>query len=98
MKRLARRLAWSVFVVWAVVSITFAVNRLLPGDPARLVAGLQARPADVARIREQLGLDRPLVVQYALFWRRLVHAGPPAGEARGDPAHASCAVILLLSC
>ena len=67
-RRLARRLAWSLGVVWAVVSIAFAVNVLLPGDPARMVAGPQARPADVARIREQLGLDRPPAVQYARFW------------------------------
>jgi peptide/nickel transport system permease protein len=89
---LARRLAWSVGVVWAVVSIAFMVNVLLPGDPARMVAGPQARPADVTRIREQLGLDRPPVVQYARFWGRLVHLGPRTlGEG-----HASCAVVLPL--
>jgi peptide/nickel transport system permease protein len=88
----ARRLAWSVGVVWAVVSIAFAVNVLLPGDAARLVAGPQARPADVARIREQLGLDRPPLAQYGRFWTRLVHLGPP--ERSGE--HASCAVVLPL--
>jgi peptide/nickel transport system permease protein len=92
MRRLARRLAWSLGVVWAVVSIAFAVNVLLPGDAARMVAGPQARPADVARIREQLGLDRPPAVQYARFWTRLVHLGP---RATGG-AHASCAVVLPL--
>jgi peptide/nickel transport system permease protein len=91
-RRLAWRLAWSVGVVWAVVSIAFAVNVLLPGDPAQMVAGPQARPADVARIREQLGLDRPPAVQYLRFWTRLVHVGPSAA----DPAHASCAIVLPL--
>jgi peptide/nickel transport system permease protein len=91
-KRLAHRFAWSLGVVWAVVSISFAVNVLLPGDAARMVAGPQARPADVARIREQLGLDRPPMVQYARFWTRLVHVGPRAT----DGAHASCAVVLPL--
>jgi peptide/nickel transport system permease protein len=94
MKRLARRLGWSLFVVWAVVSLAFAVNNLVPGDPARMVAGAQARPADVARLREQLGLDRPPLVQYALFWRRLVHPGPRSVGAGADPAHASCTVVL----
>jgi peptide/nickel transport system permease protein len=83
-------------VVWAVVSIAFGVNELLPGDPARAVAGVQARPADVARIRQQLGLDRPPAVRYVLFWRRLVHIGPPEHEAPPDPAHASCAIVLPL--
>jgi peptide/nickel transport system permease protein len=83
-----------VFVAWAVVSLAFAMNNLLPGDPARMVAGVQARPADVARIREQLGLDRPPLVQYALFWGRLVHFGPH--DARAHASHASCGVIVPL--
>ena len=90
MRRLARRLAWSVGVVWAVVSIAFAVNVLLPGDAARMVAGPQARPADVARIREQLGLDRPPLVQYARFWTRLVHFGPRATRRRRTRAARCC--------
>lgn len=73
MTRLLRRLGWSVVVVWAVVSIAFVVNNLVPGDPARMVAGPQARAADVARISQQLGLDRPAAVQYAIFWRRVAH-------------------------
>jgi peptide/nickel transport system permease protein len=85
-----RRLGWSLFVVWAVVSITFAINNLLPGDPARLVTGPQARPADVARVRKQLGLDDPPLVQYARFWHRLLHLGPPrdasAGSGRDPPS------------
>jgi peptide/nickel transport system permease protein len=92
MKGLPARIAWSFAVVWAVVSIAFAVNVLLPGDPARMVAGPQARPADVARIREQLGLDRPPIVQYGRFWGRLVHLGP----RDADEAHATCAVVLAL--
>jgi peptide/nickel transport system permease protein len=92
MTRIAKRLASSLGVVWAVVSIAFAVNVLMPGDPAHMVAGPQARPADVARIREQMGLDRPAIVQYARFWTRLVHVGPRAT----DGAHASCAVLLPL--
>jgi peptide/nickel transport system permease protein len=92
MTALVRRLAWSVGVVWAVVSIAFAINVVIPGDAARLVAGPQARTADVARIRDQLGLDRPPLVQYGRFWARLVHIGPRAlgGE------HANCAVVLPL--
>jgi peptide/nickel transport system permease protein len=94
MSRLATRVAWSLFVVWAVVSITFVVQTVLPGDPARMVAGAQARPADVARIRARLGLDRPLPEQYARFWARLVHVGPR--DARASPDHSSCAVVLPL--
>jgi peptide/nickel transport system permease protein len=91
---IARRIAWSLVVAWVVISATFAVNELLPGDPARVVAGVQARPADVARIRAQLGLDRPPAVRYVLFWKRLLHVGPR--EARADSEHVTCAVILPL--
>lgn len=94
MSLLARRIAWSVVVAWVVISATFAVNELLPGDPARVVAGVQARPVDVARIRAQLGLDRPPLVRYVLFWKRLLHVGPR--DARAVAEHATCAVVLPL--
>ena len=96
MRRALRRLGWSIFVVWAVVSLAFVVNNLVPGDPARMVAGVQARPADVERIRAQLGLDRPPLVQYGLFLKRLVHVGPSVIDATQDPSHASCAVVVAL--
>jgi peptide/nickel transport system permease protein len=96
MMRLAQRLGWCLAIVWAVASVAFAVDHLLPGDPATMVAGPQARPADVARIREQLGLDRPPIVQYALFWRRLVHLGPRFTGSDSDPKHASCAAVVPL--
>ena len=96
MRHLLRRLGWSVFVVWGVVSIAFVVNTFVPGDPARMVAGAQARPADVERIRQQLGLGDPALVQYAHFWRRLVHVGPGVIDGKADPAHANCAAVLPL--
>lgn len=91
-RRFARRLAWGLFVVWATVTLAFLVNNALPADPARMVAGPQARPQDVERIRRELGLDRPLIVQYARFFRRLVHVGP-AEVAPKDPEHGTCATL-----
>lgn len=87
MRHLARRLAWAVFVVWATTSLAFVVNNVLPSNPARMIAGPQARPADVARIRAQLGLDRPLIVQYGAFMKRLVHF---AGMSAPKEEHATC--------
>lgn len=95
MRHLLRRLAWAVFIVWAVVTLTFVVNTVIPSDPARMVAGQQARPKDVERIRSQLGLDRPLVVQYGSFMRRLVHFGPRNPDAK-DPSHGTCGTVLWL--
>lgn len=91
-RKLLRRLAWALFVVWATVSLAFLVNNALPSDPARMVAGPQARPQDVERIRKDLGLDRPVYVQYARFFQRLVHTGPSTIEP-SDKAHATCATL-----
>lgn len=88
----ARRLAWAALVVWTALTLAFATNHLLPSDPARLVAGAQARPADVARVRAQLGLDRPLHVQYLRFFGRLVHLGPAPTGPR-DEAHGTCGTL-----
>jgi peptide/nickel transport system permease protein len=85
---------WSLAVVWAVVTVTFAIDELLPGDPARMAAGPQATAADVARIRRTLDLDRPAPVRYFRFWRRLVHLGPSSAAPSAEDAHATCDVVL----
>jgi peptide/nickel transport system permease protein len=90
MKRALRRLGWSVFVIWATVTLAFFVNHSLPDDPARMVAGAQARPRDVERIRAQLGLDRPILVQYGSYLRRLVHTRWRGGDR---DAHATCGAL-----
>jgi peptide/nickel transport system permease protein len=92
MAELGRRLVWAAFIVWAVMSLTFVINNVLPSDPARMIAGPQARPHDVLRIRQQLGLDRPIHVQYAAFFARIVHLGPTP-IAENDKAHETCAAI-----
>ncbi|MDQ2785879.1 MAG: ABC transporter permease [Chloroflexota bacterium] len=45
----------------------FLILRLIPGDPATIVAGSDATPAQVAAVRKDLGLDKPLVAQYAIW-------------------------------
>ncbi len=87
MKRILRRLAWSLFIVWSVTTLTFFINNILPSDPARMAAGPQARPKDVERIRAQLGLEKPAVVQYGIFMSRLLHVAPADAAA---PEHTSC--------
>jgi peptide/nickel transport system permease protein len=91
MKAALRRLAAMIFVVWGVVSLTFLINYALPGDPARAIAGPQARPSDLRKIREQLGLGRPLYAQYGRFLGRLVH---PSFAFGGEPSrHAACSTF-----
>ena len=62
---LPRRIVGALVLFWLVVTITFALVRLAPGDPAILLVPPTATRADAARLRAELGLDRPIVVQYA---------------------------------
>src|ERR1700716_3544673 len=59
--------------------------RLLPGDPARIGAGLLASESDVEHIRHQLGLDQPGAVQYAAFLGRLLHFDLGTSVRSGQP-------------
>ncbi len=69
---LVRRLLWAGVLFVGVTLITYALFFVLPADPARLAAGKSATAEDVVRVSHQLGLDRPLHEQYALFLKRLV--------------------------
>lgn len=62
---LARRLANAALLFWLVVTLIFALVRLAPGDPAAFLVSPTATAADASRLRAELGLDRPIVVQYA---------------------------------
>ena len=59
---------------WCVLSLTFALLRLAPGDPATFLVPPGATAADAARLRTELGLDRPVSVQYARWVRGLLRA------------------------
>ncbi|MBX6351287.1 MAG: ABC transporter permease [Clostridia bacterium] len=64
---LVARLGTSLVTLFGVAVAVFLLVRLLPGDPARVIAGLLATPDEVERIRHQLGFDRPETVQFAIF-------------------------------
>ncbi len=58
------RLLIAVLLLWGLVTLSFALVSLLPGDPAVALLGEYATPADVARINAELGLDKPFVERY----------------------------------
>jgi glutathione transport system permease protein len=62
-----RRLAGTIPVLIAVSILVFGFVRMLPGDPARLVAGPDASQSDVEAVRLELGLDRPIYWQYVRY-------------------------------
>jgi peptide/nickel transport system permease protein len=71
----ARRIATSLALVWIVATVVFTVIHLVPGDPAELLlssGGTAPDPAVVDELRQRLGLDRPLLVQYGAFLQGLL--------------------------
>jgi peptide/nickel transport system permease protein len=86
------RIAEALAVVWLLASLVFFALRLLPGDPAALVLGEDASPAELARIRASLHLDQPLAAQYAGFLRGL--ATLDLGESLRRPGTKAMARVL----
>jgi peptide/nickel transport system permease protein len=68
---LLRRLGQSVLTIFLTLSTVFVLVRMAPGDPAAALAGPNPTSADLARIREQFGLDDSLLTQYWVFLRDL---------------------------
>lgn len=70
---LARRILFIVPVALLVSFLTFMIIHIIPGDPARLLLGEFATPQSLAALRQQLGLDKPLFEQFALWLWQLFH-------------------------
>lgn len=64
---IVRRLIWTPFLLLIVSFITFGLGRFAPGDPVQILSGQINDPAAVERIRHQLGLDKPFLVQYGIY-------------------------------
>lgn len=68
-----QRLLMLVFVLFGVTVATFLMSHVIPGDPAQMMAGPHASPETLQSIREQLGLNQPLWVQYLDYMKELFH-------------------------
>jgi peptide/nickel transport system permease protein len=68
-----RRVLATLPVMAIVALLVFSLLYIAPGDPAAVIAGDQASPADVERIRQSLGLDRPFLVQFGSWVWRILH-------------------------
>jgi peptide/nickel transport system permease protein len=97
---LLRRIPSAVLVLFAASVLIFAVIRLVPGDPATTLAGVDATPEAIAAIRHSLGLDRPLVEQYLAWLGHLVTGDPGrsyviGGRISSLVAHGAANTIIL---
>jgi peptide/nickel transport system permease protein len=70
---LTGRLVWLVIALWAIVSITFLLIYVIPGDPVSAIIGGRASGSVLKAVQHQYGFDQPVWVQYGRFWRQLGH-------------------------
>ena len=68
-----RRILATIPVMAIVALFVFSLLYLAPGDPAAIIAGDQATPADVERIRASLGLDRPFLIRFGEWFWNVLH-------------------------
>jgi peptide/nickel transport system permease protein len=68
-----RRILATIPVMLIVAFCVFSLLYIAPGDPAAIIAGDQATPADVERIRASLGLDRPFLVRFGEWFWQILH-------------------------
>ena len=87
---LLRRILATIPVMLVVALFVFALLHLSPGDPAAVIAGDAASPADIARIRHSLGLDNPLHVQLGIWLWHVAH-----GDL-GTSIHSGVPVLTLI--
>ena len=64
---IARRCLWVPPTLLGLVLLVFAISHVIPSDPARVMAGENAPPEQVAALRQKYGLDRPLPVQFVRY-------------------------------
>src|SRR5712692_703650 len=70
---IVRRLLATIPVMAVVALFVFSLLYVAPGDPAAVIAGDQASPEDVARIRQSLGLDRPFLIRFGEWVWQILH-------------------------
>ncbi len=82
---LIRRLLLTIPVLLGVATLVFSLIHLVPGDPAQAMLGDGASPQDIAELRTNLGLDRPLPAQYASFLRAAIAGDLGTSFRTGQP-------------
>lgn len=81
----AKKMLASLPVLLGVSLLAFLIMHLTPGDPAAVILGPDADPASIQVLREKLGLDQPLPVQYAKYLGRLVKGDLGTSIRSGQP-------------
>ncbi|MGL6201482.1 MAG: ABC transporter permease [Lachnospiraceae bacterium] len=72
-KMILKRIVQLIPILLIVVTITFFITRIIPGDPAAIVLGPQAPAEAVEALHEELGLNKPIMVQYVEYLKQILH-------------------------
>lgn len=72
-KFLVKRILLAIGVIFAISAITFFVLNIVPGDPVRVMVGDMADEATIERVREQMGLNKPVLEQYVTWLGNILH-------------------------
>lgn len=80
------RLGYSLFVLWGAMTVVFVAVRIVPGDPAQMMVGTQGTRQDVEALRERLGLDQPLPVQYVRYLAQVAQLNLGESLRLSEPA------------
>lgn len=91
---LVRRLVASVITLLGVLFVLVLMVQFLPGNPARVIAGLRASKAEVEQIRQQMGLDEPFIVQFWRFIENLLHGSMGVSARTGNGVFSEIAARL----
>jgi peptide/nickel transport system permease protein len=85
MPLLVRRLLTVAPTVLVVATVTFVALQIIPGDVAEIMLGVDAPPEEVSRLREELGLDRPVVIRYLEWLSNLVRGNLGTSVSYHEP-------------
>ncbi|MDF2920445.1 MAG: binding-protein-dependent transport system inner rane component, partial [Microbacterium sp.] len=83
---LLRALGSGLFIIWGAVTLVFIIVRMVPGDQATILLGPDATTEEVEALREELGLNAPLPVQYGLYLLKVVQLDFGDSYRFGQPA------------
>lgn len=72
-KYIIKRIGEAIAVVFAIIVITFVILNVIPGDPVLLILGERADSATIEMVRNQMGFDKPLYIQFFSYLKNLLH-------------------------
>ncbi|MCQ2762571.1 ABC transporter permease, partial [Helicobacter pylori] len=80
-----KRILWAIPTLFGVSIIVFMMVHLVPGDPALVILGEKANQAAIDALREQFGLNKPLIEQYFFFINNVLHGNFGTSIMTGEP-------------